>query len=102
MCALRDAAPKFEQQGVRVFGISRDDVRSQAEFKQAQKLAFPLLSDPDGSVAGKYGAGMEGRPMARRVTFLVDEKGVVRKILHEVDVADHGEQVLAEVAKLRG
>ena len=102
MCALRDAAPNFGKHGITVYGISLDDVKSQAAFHKAQKLNFPLLSDPDGSVAKKYGVLMKGRPYARRVTFVIDDKGVVRDITKKVDIGAHGDQVLEIVAKLRG
>ncbi|MFT4843357.1 MAG: peroxiredoxin Q/BCP [Planctomycetota bacterium] len=102
MCALRDAAQQFATQGVTVFGISTDDVKSQAKFKKAQSLAFRLLSDPDGSVAKKYGVLMKGRPYAKRVTFILDDKGVVRTIIPQVEISAHGEQVLQIIAKLRG
>ena len=102
MCALRDAAPNFEKHQVTVYGISLDDVKAQAKFKQEQKLNFHLLSDPDGSTAAKYGVLMEGRPYARRVTFIVDDKGIIRHITKKVNLAQHGDQVLEVIAKLRG
>lgn len=102
MCALRDAAPDFEKHGVTVYGVSLDDVQAQAKFKKAHDLDFHLLSDPDGSTAAKYGVLMQGRPYARRVTFVIDDKGVVRHITEKVDIAGHGEQVLQVIAELRG
>ncbi|MCR9245064.1 MAG: peroxiredoxin [bacterium] len=101
MCALRDAAPDFSRHKVTVYGISLDDVHSLAKFKQDQKLDFSLLSDPDGSVAKKYGVLMKGRPYARRVTFLIDEQGIVRHITPKVDLRQHGTQVLEKISELR-
>jgi len=102
MCALRDAAPTFQKKGITVFGISLDDVKSQAKFHKDQKLGFHLLSDPDGSAAKKYGVLMKGMPYARRVTFVIDDEGIVRDIITRVDLAQHGEQVLKLVAKSKG
>lgn len=102
MCALRDAAPEFAKHGVTVYGISLDDVKSQAKFKKDQKLDFHLLSDPDGSVAKKFGVLMDGRPYAKRVTFIIDEKGIVRHMTKKVEITQHGDQVLKIIAKLRG
>ncbi|MFT4514779.1 MAG: peroxiredoxin Q/BCP [Planctomycetota bacterium] len=102
MCALRDAAQKFTKQGVTVFGISTDDVKSQAKFRKDQNLDFHLLSDPDGSVAKKYGVLMKGRPYAKRVTFIIDDKGAVRSIIPKVEISAHGDQVLQIIAKMRG
>ena len=55
-----------------------------------------MLSDPDGSVARKYGVLGDGERYARRVTFVVDPEGVVRHVDETVDVARHG-AALAEV-----
>lgn len=82
--------------------MSLDDVASQAAFAKAQKLAFPLLSDPDGSVAKKYGVLIKGTTFARRVTFIIDEKGILRHIAKKVDVREHGKQLLDVIAALRG
>ncbi len=102
MCSLRDAATDFGQLGVNVYGISLDDVAALAEFAKAQKLAFPLLSDPDGSVARKYGVLMENRPMSKRVTFVLDEHGVLRLVDEKVDVTNHGADLKKQIQKLRG
>ena len=87
---------------MRRYGISLDDVASQAAFVKAQSLDFALLSDPDGSVAAKYGVLMKGRPFARRVTFIIDERGVLRDVIERVDVASHGDQIAERIRELRG
>ena len=102
MCSLRDAATDLDQLGVRVYGVSLDDVAALAAFAEAQELTFPLLSDPDGSVARKYGALMAGRPFARRVTFVIDGAGVLRHVDEEVDVTKHGADLAALIEKLKG
>lgn len=81
---------------MQIYGLSCDDVATQAAFHEAQELHFPLLSDPDGGVARKYGVLMKGRLFASRVTFVIDQAGVVRHIDTKVDVARHG----ADLAKL--
>lgn len=101
VCALRDAAPDFEKAGVKVFGVSFDDVATQAKFHEREKLDFTLLSDPDGSCARKYGTSRGGRPFARRWTFLIDGEGVLRHIDKRVKVRSHGADVLAKIAELK-
>ena len=86
---------------IEVFGISTDDVASQKAFHEAQKLSFSLLSDANASAARAYGALMRGRPYAKRTTFVIDEKGVLRHIDHEVDVSSHGEDLIELVLGLR-
>ena len=88
--------------GVAVAGISLDDVASQKSFHDAQKLNFPLLSDPDGSVAMKYAAMMEDKPYSARVTFVIDDKGVLRAIDRKVSVESHGKDLAGVVKGLRG
>lgn len=102
MCSLRDAATDLAGAKIRVYGLSLDDVQSVAAFAAAQHLEFPLLSDPDGSVAAKYGVLMADRPFARRVTVVLDAEGVVRLVDDKVDVANHGRDVVALVQRLRG
>lgn len=82
-----------------VYGASLDDVATQKKFAKDQKLRFGLLSDPDGSAADKYGV-RRGR-MARRVTFVVDAKGVLRLVDENVDVSKHGSDLAAAIRELK-
>lgn len=74
---------------------------TQKSFCEAQKLNFPLLSDPDGRVARQYGVLPEGRRAASRVTFVIDFKGVIRHIDAKVNVAQHGKDLLNAIKKLQ-
>ena len=76
-----------------MFGISTDDVKAQAAFAKAQNLDYPLLADPDTKAAKAYGVLMAGRPYAKRVTFVVDDKGVLRHVFQRVSVRSHGQDV---------
>jgi peroxiredoxin Q/BCP len=102
VCSLRDSLKDLEAIGVAVCGISLDDVGSQRSFHEAQKLNFPLLSDPDGSVAAKYAAMLEGKPYSARVTFVIDDKGVLRHADRKVSVESHGRDLAGIVRGLRG
>lgn len=102
MCSLRDAAGDFAAEGIRVVGVSLDSVRDQARFHESQELSFPLLSDPDASAATKYGVLAEGGRWSTRVSFVIDEKGVLRAIVDDVDVASHGVDLVLLVRELRG
>jgi peroxiredoxin Q/BCP len=101
MCSLRDAAQDLAKLGVRIFGISRDDVQTLRQFHDKQQLPFPLLSDPDGSVVQKYGVAIDRLPMARRVTFVIDDEGQIRQVTEKVDVRGHGEQIAALIRDLQ-
>jgi len=87
---------------VRVYGMSLDDVASQAAFAKRQGLNFPLLSDPDGSAAGRLGVLMAGKPYANRITIVVDEKGVVRLVDAAVKPDGHGKDLVEAIRRLRG
>lgn len=102
VCSLRDSLKDLEALGVAVAGISLDDVTSQKSFHEAQKLNFPLLSDPDGSVASKYGVLLADKGYSARVTFLIDDKGVLRHVDGKVNVGAHGADLAGVVRGLRG
>lgn len=102
VCSLRDSLKDLESIGVAVAGISLDDVKSQRAFVEAQKLNFPLLSDPDGSVARKYAALLADKPYSARVTFVIDDKGILRHVDSKVSVDSHGKDLQGVVRGLRG
>ena len=85
---------------MKVYGISLDDVASQKQFHTQQKLTFPLLSDPDASVAKRFRVLPEGKTYASRVTFVIDPAGVVRHVDRSVGVATHGADLVAVLKQL--
>ena len=85
-----------------VYGISLDDVQSQAQFHESQELTFPLLSDPDGSVARKYGVLAADAGYTERVSFILDEEGILQKIDTQVNVTTHGDDLLTMIQELQG
>ena len=101
MCSLRDAAKDLDKLGVTIYGVSFDDVATQAAFAKAQKLDFQLLSDPDASVGDKFGVKRKGRFYPRRVTFVIDDKGILRHIGQNVNVMAHGADLAVLIEKLK-
>jgi peroxiredoxin Q/BCP len=105
-CAFRDSQSALKKKGVVVLGVSGDSLSSHEKFKAKYKLNFPLLSDPDRTVAKKYGAWGEkvlyGKKTVGmiRSTFVIDGEGVVRKVFPKVKVDGHAEKVLEAVAAL--
>jgi peroxiredoxin Q/BCP len=100
-CGIRDAYDEFERAGAVVLGISPDDERSHAKFKQKYDLPFTLLADTGHAVADEYGVWGEKSYMGRtylgvkRSTFVVDAAGTVAKVMHDVKPATHAADVLA-------
>ena len=105
-CAFRDNQSALKKRGVVVLGVSGDSLISHEKFKAKYKLNFPLLSDPDKAVAKKYGAWGEKVLYGKktigmiRSTFVIDGRGVVRKVFPRVKVDGHAEQVLEAVSAL--
>ncbi len=93
-CSLRDGHQELKNKGVTVIGISADSVESHKKFSQNHKLPFTLLSDTKNEVAKLYGTA--GTFMNSRITFLVDEKNKIVKILKDIKVKDHANQILKE------
>lgn len=101
-CAFRDGYLELRQRSVQVVGVSLDDGRSHREFAEKYKLPFPLLSDPDGKVAGHYGALWSMGPVrfARRHSFLIDPDGALKIIYRDVNPETHYSQVLTDLQRM--
>src|SRR2546425_7137497 len=81
-CGFRDRIGDLKKDNVEVVGVSFDSPESHQKFISKYSLNFPLLADTDGKIADAYGGRMAGRPMARRVSFLI---GLDGKIAHVTD-----------------
>jgi len=102
-CGFRDSMTAFRARGIRVLGVSPDDVASHDRFRDKFDLNFPLLSDPDHAVAEAYGAWgtkkMYGREYegVLRSTFVIGADGLVEKVYPKVKPAEHAEQILSDL-----
>ena len=107
-CAFRDRSKELQKLGVKVLGVSTDDVASHEKFRDKFKLNFPLLADVDHKTADAYGAWREKNMYGKkswgvqRSTFVIDADGVVRKAWKRVQVDGHDEQVIEAVKGLKG
>jgi thioredoxin-dependent peroxiredoxin len=97
-CSIRDDYNLFEKNGIKVFGISYDDMQSHKKFAEKYELPFTLLSDMDKSISVAYGT--KGLFVPSRKTFLIDEKGILQKIYENVTVTGHGAEILADFKAL--
>lgn len=102
---FRDAWPALEERGVVVLGVSRDTPKKHASWKAKECLPFTLVTD-EGGLCEAYGAWREKSLYGRnymgiaRVTFLIDEQGVVRKVWDPVKASGHAAEVVAAVDAL--
>jgi thioredoxin-dependent peroxiredoxin len=86
--------------GVQVLGVSMDTAESHKKFIADHNLNFPLIADPDGKLVEQFDVKMEGRKMARRVSFLIGKDG---KIVHVTDTGSadvHTKEMQEAVDKL--
>jgi thioredoxin-dependent peroxiredoxin len=99
-CSFRDSFAQFRKQGIEVIGVSTDSEASHKKFTAKYKLPFTLLADTDHSIADAYGVYGEKKFMGRtymgvkRMTFLIDEKGKIRKVFEKVKPEEHAQEVL--------
>jgi peroxiredoxin Q/BCP len=98
----RDLA-QYEAKNAVIIGVSEDTVDSHKEFCTKESLTFKLLADPNHEVAPKYGSIMEmrGMQLAARNTFLIDPKGVIRKVYLKVQPNPHSTDILADLPGLQ-
>ena len=103
-CSFRDAWAKFKKRGITVLGVSPDSEATHKKFETKYKLPFTLLADKDHAIADAYGVWGEKKFMGRtymgvlRTTFLIDEKGKIKKVFEKVKPEDHASEVLAAFA----
>ncbi len=100
------AVKAFKAADAFVIGVSKDNVASHDKFKAKHKLGITLASDEETSTAQAYGVWVKKSMYGRhymgmeRATFLIDGKGVIRKIWRKVKVPSHVADVLASVEAL--
>jgi len=94
-CSLRDGFADIQATGAVILGVSADDAQSHKAFAEKFHLPFSLLADPDKRIIEAYGVKMPLLGFAKRVTFLIDRQGVVRKVISDTRTKDHDRQVLA-------
>ena len=99
----RDLA-KYQNAGAVIVGVSVDSAQSHKDFCAKEGLNFKLLADTEGKVVGQYGSAMEykGQKMAARNTFIINPEGKIAKVYTGVKPAEHSEQVLKDLAQLKG
>ena len=99
-CGIRDNKETFAKANTVVLGISPDATKRLTNFTTKQELNFPLLSDEDNSIAESYGVWALKKFMGKeyvgihRVTFIIDEEGILRHIMEKVKTKTHHDDVL--------
>lgn len=99
-CDLRDNFSRFEENNYALLGVSADDQKKQAKFKDKYNFPFPLIADEDKSVIEAFGVWGPKKFMGRtydgihRTTFVIDENGIIEEVISDVKTKVHASQIL--------
>jgi peroxiredoxin Q/BCP len=99
-CNLRDNYGLLKREGFEVIGVSPDDSSSHKKFEEKFHLPFTLIADPQHKIIDKYGVWGEKQLYGRkfmglhRTTFIIDEKGIIRKIYLKPRNKQHSEDIV--------
>lgn len=105
-CNLRDHFGLLKNKGINVIGISPDEVKKHKKFEEKFDLPFTLIADPARTIIDKYGVWGQKELWGRkymglhRTTFLIDEKGVIRKIFLKPKSKQHALEILTAWEKI--
>lgn len=101
-CSLRDGYDGLKKAGYEIIGVSKDSAQSHRGFIEKQNLPFRLIADTDTTLQQQFGVWAEKKMYGRtymgtlRHTFLIDENGVIEKVIEKVDTKNHAQQILNE------
>ena len=104
-CAFAAAYESFKRDDVVVIGVSKDSVASHQKFAEKYELPFVLLSDPDRVAIEGYGVWQEKKMCGKvsmgvvRTTFIIDENGVVEKVMEKVKPDTNAAEILEYLSK---
>ncbi|NTW64177.1 MAG: thioredoxin-dependent thiol peroxidase [Chlorobiaceae bacterium] len=99
-CAFRDNLPNFNNLDAEILGVSVDSVEKHKKFAEKYTLPFRLLVDDEKRIVQDYGVWGLKKFMGKeymgtnRVTYLIDEKGMIEKVWPKVSPAGHAEEIL--------
>ena len=99
-CNLRDNYAKLKAQGYELLGVSADNTKKQASFSAKYSFPYPLLADENLSTIKAFGVwgpkkfqGKEYEGIIR-TTFVIDESGIIVRVINKVKTKDHAAQIL--------
>ncbi len=100
-CHFRDMVAEFAGIGARPIGISADTQEKQAAFDAEHALGYPVLSDPDKSIAKAFGVKRFGPVFNKRATFVIDtDRRILAAIASETNMEKHADEAL-QVLQMR-
>ena len=100
VCDLRDNYEVFKEKGYHILGVSGDNQNAQMKFHKRFELPFPLLSDVDKELIKSFGVWGEKKFMGKeyegihRMSFIINEIGIISFVFEKVKTKDHSNQIL--------
>jgi thioredoxin-dependent peroxiredoxin len=99
-CDLNDNFERFASNNYAILGVSADAAKAQAKFKDKFGFQYPLLADEDKSVIQAFGVWGPKKFMGKeydgihRTTFIIDENGIIDRVISDVKTKEHAKQIL--------
>jgi len=99
-CNLTENQNLLEEAGFKIVGVSADTIKKHQNFIEKYSLGFPLIADEDKTVINSFGVWGPKKFMGKeyegihRITFVIDESGIIEKIFTKVKTKNHTEQIL--------
>lgn len=91
-CEFRDKSDIYIKNNIHIVGISYDTRKTQKEFSEKYSLKFKVLSDSEKKVSNLY--GIDTFLFPKRVTFLIDENGIIFDIVNSINLSDYADKVI--------
>ena len=102
-CGIRDNFKKFQKNNINVVGVSKDSVKAQSNFSTKNNFPYDLLSDTELGMIKAYKAWGKKKMYGKeyegiiRISYLINEKGIIKKVYPKVNTSTHGEDVLESI-----
>lgn len=98
--SMREAGEQLKGYNVAYFTASTDTVEKNADFAKSLDLDYPILCDPEGKNAAKFGVLKPDGVAANRVTFIIGEDGKILAVEDKVKTESHGKDLAEQLGKL--
>jgi peroxiredoxin Q/BCP len=99
-CNLRDNYAALQEAGYTIIGVSADPIESHKKFANKYNLPFSLLADPEKKIISAYHAWGKKKLYGKeyegtlRITYIIDENGIISRIIKNVKPEQHADQIL--------
>ena len=91
--------PEITSTDSALFAISIDKIEDQKKFVEEYQIPYLHLSDTKKNTCKTY-AGLNIAGLAKRTTFVIDKEGVIRKIFKDINVENHGQEIIDALKNL--